>query len=173
MNSSLKSTNVNNELPLIKLPLIQKSSHYENNFHFFLRFDKPLKLVEPTIKYIDSYLLLTKKEKKKLKAEKIRQKKFRNDYLNKLNQIKGKNRYKNMIPFIIWKKCENIYDKCKMESKTSEKNSFLKKNSSMFNLRIKRNKKNKFENFGLNKFIENVENTSINQFHSSLINNFI
>ena len=43
----------------------------------------------------------------------------------------------------------------------------------MISLRIKRNKKNKFENFGLNKFIENVENTSINQFHSSLINNFI
>ena len=50
MNSSLKSTNVNNELPLIKLPLIQKSSHYENNFHFFLRFDKPLKLIETTKK---------------------------------------------------------------------------------------------------------------------------
>ena len=76
MNSSLKSTNVNNELPLIKLPLIQKSSHYENNFHFFLRFDKPLKLVEPTIKYIDSYLLLTKKEKKKIKSRKNTPKKI-------------------------------------------------------------------------------------------------
>ena len=101
--------------------------------------------------------------------------------LKKYNYPSFDNKYKNMMPLKIWNKCQKIYDECKQEHKIHLKNNEAKKetsnlnknflkNSSMKNLSIRRNSKNKFENQGLDKFIENIDKSNINNIHK-IINN--
>ena len=172
MNSmnSLNKTRI--KLP--KLPLfknnysinnnISQSQNNFNKFHFCFRFGKPLKLAEPTINYLDNFLLLTKLQKAKLKRSKIRLKQFKKENKKLFsNSSDNANNYINMIPVKIWEKCVQTYDECKQEFK-KEKNSINNKSKSIVNLNYNRNKKKYFENQGLSKFIDKIEKSDINHF---------
>ena len=147
-----------------------------------MRFKKPLKLVEPARKFFDNSITLTKLQRAKLKSLKIQMKILQKENLKKYNYQSLDNKYKNMMPLKVWNKCKKIYDECKQEYKTNLKNNGAKKetknlntiiikNSSVKNLRIGKNKKNKFENQGLDKFIENIDKSNINNIQE-IINNF-
>ena len=140
----------------------------QNKFHFFLRFEKPLKIVEPTRNYFDNSLLLTKLQKRKLKEMKKYSEQFKKQNQKYYNNISSSlYEYKNMIPIKIWKKCEKTYNECRQEFNLLSFNKDKKKLSvnnkrSMNNLKIRRNNKIYFENQGLSKFIENIEKSFIN-----------
>ena len=139
-----------------------------NKFHFYLRLSKPLKIVEPTKNYFDNSLILTKLQKSRLneriKYEKLFKKQNANYFNNSSSNI---NKYKNMIPIKIWKKWEHTYDNCKKEFNSLNKikakeKLFVNNNKSKINLKVKRNKNISFVNQGLNKFIESIEKSCIN-----------
>ena len=196
----MNSINSFNKTPikLPKLPLIKNNNsinnynclsqsrnnfNNSNNFNFYLRLKKPLKIVEPTKHFFDSSLLLTKYQKKKLIASKIRIKQLKKENNKKFSHSLGNvNTYKNFMPIKIWKKCKKTYDECKHEI-YKEKNNFTNlnnlynfndynnKSKSIVNLNYCRNKKNYFENEGLSKFIDNIEKSNINHFHNNKLNN--
>ena len=92
--------------------------------------------------------------------------------LKKYNYPSFDNKYKNMMPLKIWNKCQKTYDECKQKLKINLKNNEAKKeinnlnkNLSMKNLGVRRNEKNLFENQGLDKFIENIDKSNINNIH--------
>ena len=173
---------IKNELPPIKGNEIKDFvTPSQNSFYFYMRFKKPLKLVESTRKFFDSSILLTKLQRAKLKSLKIQMKLLQKENLKKYNYPSHDNKYKNMMPLKIWNNCQKIYEECKQEHKINLKNNEDKKetnhlnrnfmrNSSMKNLRIGRKAKNKFENQGLDKFIENIDKSNINNIHK-IINN--
>ena len=178
--------NTKNELPPIKnKEIIDYVTQSTNSFYFYLRLKKPLKLIEPTRNYLDNSLLLTKLQKAKLKALQMRMKQLQRENKRKYNYASRYiNKYKNMMPLKIWNKCQSTYNECKHELNSLNirpnniinnpnieiKNNLYKnisKNLSMKNLGISRNirLKHKFENQGLNKYIENVEKSNINNIH--------
>ena len=66
---------IKNELPPIKGNEIKDFvTPSQNSFYFYMRFKKPLKLVESTRKFFDSSILLTKLQRAKLKSLKIQMK---------------------------------------------------------------------------------------------------
>ena len=124
-------------------------SQSRNNFNFYLRLKQPLKIVEPKKHFFDSSLLLTKHQKKKLKASKIRLKQLKKENNKKFsNSLCDINKYKNMLPIKIWKKCERTYDECKHEFK-KEKNDFNNL-SNINNLNNYKNKSKSIVNIKLN-----------------------
>ena len=159
-----------NELPPIKRNEIKDYvTPEQNSFYFYMRFRKPLKLVETKRNFFDNSITLTKFQRAKLKSLKIQMKILQKENLKKYNYPSFDNKYKNMMPLKIWNKCQKTYDECKQELKINLKNNQAKKetnnlnkNSSMKNLGIRRNEKNIFENQGLDKFIENIDKSYIN-----------
>ena len=173
-----------------KLPLIANSqindyvTKSRNRFYFFLRFDKPLHLIEPTKNNFDNSLILTKLQKAKLKAFKIRMKNFQQENRRKnINLSYAKNSYKNLLPIKIWSKCKNIYEYCKHEdnilnNNKSNVNFYTKNNLNIKKITNIKKTKNIFENQGLNKFIKYLDKSFINDIPNntkSLLNknNFI
>ena len=173
---------IKNELPPIKGNEIKDYvTPSQNEFYFYMRFKKPLKLVESTRNFFDNSITLTKLQRSKLKSLKLQMKILQKENLKKYNYPSYDNKYKNMMPLKIWNNCQKIYEECKQEHKMNLKNNEDKKetnnlnrnfmrNSSMKNLRIGRKAKNKFENQGLDKFIENIDKSNINNIHK-IINN--
>ena len=149
----------------------EKTNNFEqthNKFHFFLRLEKPLKIVEPTRNYFDNSLLLTKLQKRKLNEMKKYSNQFKKQNQKYYNNVSlSLYEYKNMIPIKIWKRCEQTYNECKQEfnslsNKKDKKKLSVNNKRSMNNLKIRRNNKIYFENQGLSKFIENIEKSYIN-----------
>ena len=170
-----------------KLPLIEKKAikdymaKSQNSFHFYLRFEKPLKIGEPTKKYLDNSITLTKLQKYKLKSLKMKMKQIQKENLKRyLNSTSDINRYKNMLPLKIWDKCEQMYDKSKLKynslnkkiKKNGKPNLYFKRNFSVTNISNSINLKNKFENQGLNDFIENIEKFDISNINN-VTNSFL
>ena len=148
---------------------INNLNQTQNKFHFYLRFEKPLKLVEPTINYFDNSLLLTKLKKRKLIAAKKyailfkkQNKKYYKNFSSSLYE------YKNMIPLNIWNKCEQIYNECKQEFNTLNNKKVKKKLIVNNNKSMILNNKIGFENHGLSKFIENIEKSYINTIYDNI-----
>ena len=142
---------------------INNLNQTQNKFHFYLRLEKPLKIVEPTKKYFDNSLLLTKIQKRKLKEIKKyailfkkQNKKYYKNFSSSLYE------YKNMIPLNIWNKCEQTYNECKQEFNTLNNKKVKKKLIVNNNKSMIINNKIGFENHGLSKFIENIEKSYIN-----------
>ena len=142
---------------------INNLNQTQNKFHFYLRFEKPLKLVEPTNNYFDNKLLLTKLKKRKLIAAKKyailfkkQNKKYYKNFSSSLYE------YKNMIPIKIWDECEQTYNECKQEFNKLRNKKVKNKPIANNNKSMILNNKIGFENKGLNNFIENVEKSYIN-----------
>ena len=130
----------------------------QNPFYFYLRLKKPLRVVEPNINYVDNSLILSKLQKKKIKVLKKRAKKILDEKIKEnMNSIQNINKYKNMLPISVWNKCLEIYTNCKKDN-TIYRNNYNENKKILVNNLSLPNIRNKFENHGLNKFIEYIDN---------------
>ena len=109
---------IHNTTKINKLPDLSKINDYvtksTNPFYFYMRFKKPLKIIEPKSNLMDTTLLLTTKQRARIKELKEKVKKIQKEklksYVRTTNNIVS---YKNMLPVQVWRKCENTYEKLK------------------------------------------------------------
>lgn len=123
------------------LPEIKENiTKSQNPFYFYLRFSKPLKLVEPKIKFIDPILLLTKVQRARRKYLKEEVKKIQKEKLKGYSEMtRNKIEYKNMLPIKVWRDCEKTYEKIKPKYKKMIK---LKEEKHKLNINSRSNIKN-------------------------------
>ena len=144
----LKNSNIiHNTTKIKKLPDLSKINDYvtksKNPFYFYMRFKKPLKIIEPKSNLMDTTLLLTTKQRARIKELKEKVKKIQKE---KLKQKYGKilkmkeEKYKYHLYEI-----DNIQKKQILSNKLGRKEIFF-------------NKKNKVMKPNINLTMRNIEN---------------